>query len=115
MATAVDAELEAALATSAEANVLLILQVYRTGRNGSKAYVQLVGTDWTRDAYFWWTPVIPGSIVIAADTGWTGPADRDDALRIGGKDLPPGTGIISVIPPYRVKRWSRHHRRRAGD
>lgn len=115
MAKAVDAELEAALRTSPGANVLLILQVYQTGRNGSKAYIQLVGTHWTRDAYFWWTPVIPGSIVIASDTGWTGPTVRDDALRIGGKDLPPGTGIITVIPSYQVKRWSRHHRRKAGD
>jgi len=90
----------------------MILQVYQQLRRGTKAYVQLDGHPWTRDAFFWWTPVNVGSmVVVTTTTGWGSHTNRNDVLWIG-RERPTGAhGIHAVIPAADVKRWARHYRR----
>ena len=92
--------------------VVLILQVYQQVKRGTKAYVQLDGVGWTRDAFFWWVRLEPGSMVVAtSSTGWGPHTRREDVLWVGGEHRPAGTGIHAVAPAADVKRWERHHRR----
>jgi len=94
------------------AHIVLILQVYQQVKRGTKAYVQLDGAGWTRDAFFWWVRLEPGSMVVAtSSTGWGPHTRRSDVLWVGSEYSPAGTGIHGVASAADVKRWNRHYRR----
>lgn len=103
-----------ASAYASRGQAVIILQVYQRVKRGTKAYVQLDGQPWTRDAFFWWVDITAGSMVLVhASTGWGPHTNRDDVLWIGSEDLPAGAGIFAVIASGDLKRWKRHYRRLA--
>lgn len=103
-------------AYASRGQAVLILQIYQRVKRGTKAYVQLDGQPWTRDAFFWHMDITAGSMVLVqTSTGWGPHTNRDDVLWIGSKDLPAGSGIFAVIAAGDLKRWSRHYRRLAKD
>lgn len=94
-------------------HLVLILQVYQQVHRGTKAFVQLEGSEWTRDAFFWWVWMEAGSMAaVTSSVGWGPHSQRDDVLWVGGRDLPAGTGIYGIAPAADVRRWNRHHSRR---
>ena len=102
-----------AFASWAAENGLTLLQierVYQTARRGTKAHVYKFGTTWRRDGWFWWTRVIPGSVVaVVVSQGWGPHTNKSDVLFVGGEHS--GHGIEGTFDRKSLARARRHWRR----
>jgi hypothetical protein len=105
---------ERARSSGRGAYVVHVLSVYQQARRGTKAFVKNDATGAVRDAWFWWSRIKPGEILLVeASSGWGPHSGRTDVLYVGGEHR--GRGISQGLPSGTAKRARRHEARaRAG-
>lgn len=95
-------------------SLLYIQNVYQHAHRGSKALVSIYGdpTSASRDTWFWWHQVQPGSVVaVHLNQGWGPHTCRDDVLYIGNNAPTPQSGIYATFSTQELTRAQRHFRR----
>lgn len=94
--------------------LLYVHSVYKHGNRGSKAHVSVYGdsTRVSRDSWFWWHQVQPGSVVAVSglSQGWGPHTCRDDVLYIGD-ELDHSDGVRATFSARELARAQRHWRR----
>jgi hypothetical protein len=94
--------------------LLYVQTVYQHAHRGSKALVSIYRdpTSASRDAWFWWHQVQPGSVVaVHLNQGWGPHTCRDDVLYIGRNTPTPHSGIYATFSTQELTRAQRHFRR----
>src|SRR5688500_9038137 len=77
------AELRAAAQSTPHEYVVYVTSVYQRARRGTKAMVEVEGVG-TRDAWFWWSTVTPGQmLLVGAKRDWGPHSHRRDVFYVG--------------------------------
>lgn len=94
-------------------SLLHVHNVYQRAHRGSKALMSIYGdtTSTSRDAWFWWHHVQPGSVIaVHHNQGWGPHSQRDDVLYIGRNAPTPQSGVYATFSAHELTRAQRHFR-----
>lgn len=102
-------ELRTGARTIPHGYVVHVTSVYQRARRGTKAMVDVEGVG-SKDAWFWWSTVVPGQVLlVSAGRNWGPHSHRRDVFYVGSESG--ATGVHRVLSARTARRAARHQRR----